>query len=607
MLRSRSFASPLFTKLCARGGLALLLLAGCAEGGGGTTDNGSGGSGPTGGSGGSNGTGGSASGGTVGSGGNTGTGGSVATGGVTGKGGATGTGGTTATGGSTGTGGTTATGGSTGTGGTTATGGTKGTGGTPATGGSTGTGGTTATGGTKGTGGTPATGGTTGTGGTTSTGGTTGTCGAGDANMPAQPTLPSSLCATLSATKNVAANGVPSESSADTSALQAALSACGSGKAVKLVTSGSNNAFLTGPIKVPSGVTLWVDTGVTLYGTRDTSVYGSASALISVTGANSGIVGGGVIDGQGGEPNVGSSSSFWDANGNGGSSPALIQVSSATNFTLYQITLHNSPMFHVKLSAAGFVAWGVTIKTPSKSTNSAGTALSYTSAHNTDGIDPGESASNGYIVCSEISDGDDHIAIKGSSSTGVTNLTIAHNHLEAGHGISIGSEFTGGVSGIKVYDIGIDQSGTGTGGGSSNGLRIKSDSSRGGLVNNVTYSDICMRGVANPIFLTPTYSSSTGSDIPHYTNITFSNIHYLTGGSNSPTVTLDGYSSSYINSVTLDNVVFDVTPKLTASYTNVTLGPGAVSFTPSGTGVTVTNKISGSSTPNPCTGKFVTF
>jgi polygalacturonase len=425
--------------------------------------------------------------------------------------------------------------------------------------------------------------------------------------MPAQPTLPTSLCATLTATKNVAASGVPSESNADTSTLQAALSACASGKAVKLVTSGSNNAFLTGPITVPAGVTLWVDTGVTLYGTRDPNVYGSAAALIAVKGANAGIVGGGVIDGQGGEPNVGSSQSWWDQNaGSSGNSPALIQVSSATNFTLYQITLHNSPKFHVKLSSAGFVVWGVTIKTPSKATNSAGTALTYSNAHNTDGIDPGQSASNGYIVCSNISDGDDHIAIKGSSSTGVTNLTIAHNHLEAGHGISIGSEFTGGVSGIKVYDISIDQIGTGTGGGSSNGLRIKSDSSRGGLVNNVTYSDVCMRGVANPILLTPNYSTATGSYIPQYTNITFSNIHVLTGG-NSPTVTLDGYSSSYINSVTLDNVVFDPTPKVTASYTNVTLGPGNVSFTPSGTGVTVTNKISGSSTPNPCTNKWVTF
>ena len=426
--------------------------------------------------------------------------------------------------------------------------------------------------------------------------------------MPAQPTLPTSLCATLNATKSVAANGVPSESNADTAALQAALSGCASGKAVKLVQSGSdNNALLTGPLTVPSGVTLWVDTGVTLYGTRDPSVYGSAASLIAVKGASAGIVGGGVIDGQGGEPNVGSSQSWWDQNaGSSGNSPALIQVSSATNFTLYQITLHNSPKFHVKLSSAGFVVWGVTIKTPSKATNSAGTALSYSNAHNTDGIDPGQSASNGYIVCSNISVGDDHIAIKGSSSTGITNLTIAHNHLQAGHGISIGSEFTGGVSGLKVYDISIDQIGTGTGGGSSNGLRIKSDSSRGGLVNNVTYSDICMRGVANPILLTPTYSTNTGSYIPQYTNITFSNIHVLTGG-NSPTVTLDGYSSSYINSVTLDNVIFDPTPKLTASYTNVTLGPGNVSFTPSGTGVTVTNKIAGSSTPNPCTNKWVTF
>ena len=30
----RSFAGPLFTKLCASGGLALLLLAGCAQDGG---------------------------------------------------------------------------------------------------------------------------------------------------------------------------------------------------------------------------------------------------------------------------------------------------------------------------------------------------------------------------------------------------------------------------------------------------------------------------------------------------------------------------------------------------------------------------------------------
>jgi hypothetical protein len=39
----------------------------------------------------------------------------------------------------------------------------------------------------------------------------------------------------------------------------------------------------------------------------------------------------------------------------------------------------------------------------------------------------------------------------------------------------------------------------------------------------------------------------------------------------------------------------------------VTLGPGNVNFTPSGTGVTVKNNISGTSTPNACTGKWVSF
>jgi hypothetical protein len=59
----------------------------------------------------------------------------------------------------------------------------------------------------------------------------------------------------------------------------------------------------------------------------------------------------------------------------------------------------------------------------------------------------------------------------------------------------------------------------------------------------------------------------------------------------------------------LDNVVIDgiAAAKVTASYANVTLGPGNVNFMPSGTGVTVTDHIAGSSTPNACAGKWVTF
>jgi polygalacturonase len=436
--------------------------------------------------------------------------------------------------------------------------------------------------------------------------GTPGRCGAGDPKLPPEPTLPTA-CATIEATQTVAAGAVPDEKSLDTGALQAALNACVAGQAVKLVASGANNAFVTGPLTVPTGVTLWVDAGTTLFGTRDPSIYGSTQALISVSGANSGIVGDGIIDGQGGEPQVGQSQSFWDANaGSAGNSPALIQVRGATNFTLYRITLHNSPKFHVKLGANGFVVWGVTVKAPSKATNSQGKALTASGAHNTDGIDPGEAASNGFIVCSKISVGDDHIAIKGTN--GVDHLTIAHNHFGAGHGMSIGSEFQGGVSNVDVYDLSIDGTNTGLTNGSSNGIRIKSDPSRGGVVSDVTYRDICVRQLWNPIILTPKYSTATGSSIPQYKNILIQDFHALRGSA-TPKVTLDGYSADYLNGVTLDNVIVDgIAPSsVSASYTNLTLGPGNVNFMPSGTQVTVTNKISGTSAPNACDGKWVTF
>jgi polygalacturonase len=209
-------------------------------------------------------------------------------------------------------------------------------------------------------------------------------------------------------------------------------------------------------------------------------------------------------------------------------------------------------------------------------------------------------------VCSKISDGDDQIAIKGG--TGVDQLTIAHNHFGAGHGMSIGSETNGGVSNVDVYDLSIDGTGTGLGGGSSNGIRIKSDASRGGAVTNITYTDVCTRDLANPILLTPRYSSATGSLIPSYTGVTIRDFHSLSTGV-TPTVTIEGYDAAHATQLTLDNVVVDglTSSKVVASYADVTLGPGSVSFTPSGTGVTVQNDVSGTSTANACAEKWVTF
>ncbi|MES1157631.1 MAG: glycosyl hydrolase family 28 protein [Haliangium ochraceum] len=426
-----------------------------------------------------------------------------------------------------------------------------------------------------------------------------------DATLPPEPVIPPA-CATLQAALEITPGMPPSEATLDTTRIQSALSSCAAGQAVKLTAGGANDAFVTGPLNIPSGVSLWIDAGTTLFGSRDPAVYGQAAALIGVRGVGSGIYGEGTIDGQGGEPQLGGTQSWWDVNGGGGSSPALIQVIGATNFTLYKIRLQNSPMFHVKLGAAGFVVWGITIKTPSSPMNSVGTKLTPASAHNTDGVDPGQVASNGFIVYNQISVGDDHIAIKGGGN--VKNLVIAHNHFEAGHGMSIGSETNGGVAHVAVCDLSIDGTNTGLSGGSSNGIRIKSDASRGGPVTDIMYSDVCVRGLTNPIILTPKYSSATGAAIPAYSGITIQNFRSVST-SVIPKVTILGYDASHMTGLTLDNVVVDDLPatNVTASYANVTLGPGDVNFMPAGTSVDVTNAIAGSSSPNPCTGKWVAF
>src|SRR5204862_3625642 len=128
-------------------------------------------------------------------------------------------------------------------------------------------------------------------------------------------------------------------------------------------------------------------------------------------------------------------------------------------------------------------------------------------------------------------------------------------------GMSIGSETNGGPKddthqrigvlgvrdasqhllswGIHVYDLSIDGS-VGTGGAPDvdiNGIRIKSDVSRGGLVKDVLYENVCIRNLPNPIILNPHYDpSKTGTLFPTYQNIVLRNIHVVrsTGGSAPP-------------------------------------------------------------------------
>jgi hypothetical protein len=77
----------------------------------------------------------------------------------------------------------------------------------------------------------------------------------------------------------------------------------------------------------------------------------------------------------------------------------------------------------------------------------------------------------------------------------------------------------------------------------------------------------------------------------------------------SQTITLEGFDSSHVSTVALDNAVVDGTSSVKAQYAAVTLGPGAVSFASSitGTGVTTKNNVSGASTPIDCTNRWVSI
>jgi polygalacturonase len=403
--------------------------------------------------------------------------------------------------------------------------------------------------------------------------------------------------------------------------------------------------------------------------------------------ANGAVVGDGVIDGRGGSPLISSvandpnlmkrpdgngTMSWWDigwmANkvlNQAQNNPRLIQISNGRNFTLYRVTLQNAPKFHVVPSGVeGFTAWGVKIYTPSAAyeamTNYLGMPYSPETAKNTDGIDPGSSgpitsnpgnpgkltgdASNMLIAYTSIRTGDDNMAIKGG--TGTTNgrtygITVAHSRFYSGHGMSIGSETAGtdngaanpdvtpvngvlpSLSNVNVYDLVID--------GADNGLRIKSDWSRGGLVSNIRYSNVCIRmpqsssdGAPQALIFSPYYSATkNGALYPSFQNIALDGVRIV----NASSFTFQGFDSAspvlqgaagwpnppVVNPLTisLNNVVADVAPSsFTVADALVSIGNGGTSlpFAPGG-GVSVTRAAAGpaSAAPVDCGRAFAPF
>jgi len=283
----------------------------------------------------------------------------------------------------------------------------------------------------------------------------------------------------------------------DTHALQAAIDACAQagGGIVRL----SAGTFLSGPLTLRSHITLEIDKGATLLGSPDHDDYplmtvlrarGRQSLLSAANAEGLTITGGGVIDGNG--------ASWWaearaqkehGVVGAGVFRPRLIVFDHCRHVLIRGVTIRNSPSWQV----VPYDSSDVTIR-DSK-------ILAPAHSPNTDGIDP-FSSSHVTIAHMTIDVGDDDVAIKSglpnttgnspSSDISVTDCLFLH-----GHGLSIGSEVSGGVEDVHVSNIVFR--------GTDNGVRIKSNRDRGADIGNLWYSHIEMEDVGTPLLITEYY------------------------------------------------------------------------------------------------------
>jgi len=428
-----------------------------------------------------------------------------------------------------------------------------------------------------------------------------------DTRQVVEPHIPSA-CVVLRARLAAVDGTLPEESELglDTERIQQAMDHCPRGQAVVLQADGGKQIFLSGPLTLRSGVTLVVRANTSLAASVDPRIYDITPGSCGVLGergqgckpllsgngiSDSGVMGDGSIDGRGGARILGTSATWWQLAHTAKvldryqKVPGLIELSEVRNFTLYRITLRDSPAHHVVVhNSDGFTAWGVNIMTPD-------------TARNTDGIDP-VSSTNVTIRHCYIHAGDDSVAIGSRPGAEASHISVLDDHFYSGHGMSIGSGTGGGVSHVLVRNLTID--------GAQNGIRIKSDPSRGGLVHDVRYERVCIRNVTNPIVLTPHYTNFSGQLLPEYRDITLREVHILTPGE----YILAGLDARHPLGVTLDDVFAEHLSEshVLAEQANVTLGSAIGNLVPHGPGVTVEQAAgSHAGTPLACGKRFVAF
>jgi polygalacturonase len=355
----------------------------------------------------------------------------------------------------------------------------------------------------------------------------------------------------------------------DTAAIQEAIDACaGKGGGTVELSAGT---YVSAPILLKSNINLHLAKGATLLGSPDHADYPAQTEfhlpdLQPLVGAvhatNVSITGEGTIDGNG--------ESWWKEArgvkdhgilGVGRPRPKLIILDHCKHVRVEGVTIQNSPMWQlVPYYSDDVVIRNIRVTAPPN-------------APNTDAVDP-FSSSNIVIDHLYADTGDDDIAIKSGpiNSPGPDdpsrNIVIRDCTFLHGHGLSVGSELSGGAQNIVAERIHFD--------GTDNGIRVKANRDRGNDVGNFVFRDIDMKNVKIAVLISEYYPKVMPPDneapqpvgrlTPHFHDIVLENVTATGSGTAGVIV---GLPESPVLGVVLKNVKISAEKGMSIGYAEV--------------------------------------
>ncbi len=354
-----------------------------------------------------------------------------------------------------------------------------------------------------------------------------------------------------------------------------AVSACSQAGGGRVVV--PEGVFLTGPIHLKSNVNLYISKNALIKFSQNysdylpvvytrfegTECYNYSPLIYAFEQDNIAITGQGTLDGQG------DNSHWWPWKSNSSADaiqlvqqaedgvpvesriygdghylrPNMIQPYRCKNILIDSVTIINSPMWHIHpVLSENVTISNVTIEGHGP---------------NNDGCDP-ESCKNLLIENCNFNTGDDCIAIKsGRNADGrrvnvpAENVIIKDCTMKDGHGgIVLGSEISGSARNIFVSGCNMDSPNLGR------ALRIKTNSIRGGIVENIYLKDINV-GTVSDAAIRVNYFYGEG-DIAEFTPIVKNiEVQNMTCQQSNYALRLEGYERSKISDIRLINCSFN--------------------------------------------------